>query len=64
METKTIRLSPKKNGKGYTTSYSINIGSAEAKSCGFINSDGKQTTIEKIIDSENNQIIIRLKAVE
>lgn len=61
---KDIKLSPKKNGKGYTTSYSVNIGSAEAKACGFITDTGDAVKLEKIIDADNNQIIIRIKPAD
>lgn len=57
---KQIKLSPKKGGNGYITSYTINIGSAEARNCGFINSNGEILPIEKLIDYENKQIIIKL----
>ena len=60
MENKPIRLSPKKNGKGYVTSYSINLGCAEVRACGFIDETGLAVPIEKIIDPKNGQIIIRL----
>lgn len=57
---KQIKLSPKKGGNGYITSYTINIGSAEARNCGFINSNSEILPIEKLIDYENKQIIIKL----
>lgn len=60
MKTKQIKLSPKRGGHGHITSYTINIGSEEARNCGFIDSDGEILPIEKIIDIENNQIIIKL----
>ena len=61
---KDIKLSQKKNGKGYVTSYSVNIGSGEAKLCGFIDNDGHQLPLEKFVDPENKEIIIRIKAEE
>ena len=33
-------LSKKKNGKGYVTSYTLNIGSKEARDLGFVNKEG------------------------
>ena len=63
-EIKDIKLSPKRGGHGHITSYSVNIGSAEARNCGFVDSNGEQRHIEKIVDAENHQIIIRLKARE
>lgn len=56
-----MKLSPKKGGHGYITSYTINIGSLEAKKVGFVDSDGTSFEIEKIIDEENQTIIIKLK---
>ncbi len=62
MTVKPIRLSPKKGGNGYISSYSINLGVSEVKECGFIDEDGNPLPIEKYIDTENNQIVIRIKA--
>lgn len=54
-------LSKKKNGKGYITSYSLNIGSREAKLLGFIDQNGDSYTLEKEIDAQNHILIVRLK---
>ena len=54
-------LSLKKNGAGYISSYTINIGNKEAEAVGFIDKDGVSKELEKIIDTENKQIIIKLK---
>lgn len=59
-----IKLSPKKGGHGHVTSYSVNIGSAEARECGFVDEVGEPKSVEKVIDYENNQIIIRLSKPE
>lgn len=59
-----MKLSPKKNGSGYITSYTINIGSAEARNAGFIDVDGNSLELEKIIDTYNNTITIQLKKQE
>lgn len=64
MEQKEIKLSPKKNGKGYVTSYSVNLGCAEVRNCGFIDEDGNTATIEKIVDIDNKQIILKVKQAE
>lgn len=61
METKPIKLSPKKDGHGNISSYTVNIGASEARRCGFIDSDGNVLTTEKVLDPGNNQIIIKLK---
>lgn len=58
MTIKPIKLSPKKGGHGHITSYIINIGSAEARECGFTS---ENVELEKVIDVENKQIVIRIK---
>jgi hypothetical protein len=61
MKTKPIKLSPKKGGNGYISSYSVNIGCSEASDVGFLDADRKPLPLEKIIDVEHNQIIIKRK---
>ena len=61
MEIKPIKLSPKKGGHGKITSYSVNIGSAEARNCGWLNEDGSCKELEKMIDTDSGIIIFRLK---
>lgn len=56
---KPIKLSPKKGNYGHITSYTVNIGSAEARECGFTADD---VQLEKLVDVENKQITIRIKA--
>lgn len=58
---KWLKLSPKKNGKGYVTSYTVNIGSAEARDCGLIDNNGIPLEIEKILKTKDNSIEITLK---
>ena len=60
MEIKKIKMSPKKGGNGFVSSYSINIGSNEAKECGLVTASAKKVIV-KIIDPENQQIIIKEK---
>ena len=62
MEVKSIRLSPKKGGNGYLSSFSVNIGIAEAKACGMLSPNGQPAALEKIIDPESKSIIIRVRA--
>ena len=60
MDIKKIKLSAKKGGNGYVSSYSINIGSNEARICGLISA--KQSVLLcKVVDDENGQIIIKPK---
>ena len=61
METKDIKLSPKKGGHGHITSYSVNLGSAEVRSCGLVDEIGSALPIDMLIDCEHHQFIIRLK---
>lgn len=58
MTVKPIKLSPKKGNHGHVTSYTVNIGSAEARECGFTDENAQ---LEKIVDFERKEIIIRLK---
>ena len=60
MNTKPIRLSPKKGGNGYISSYSVNLGITEVKDCGFIDDHGNLCFLEKVIDPQHHQIILRL----
>lgn len=63
-EGKPLKLSPKKGGNGYVSSYTVSIGVAELRNAGLISEDGTPFNIEKIIDEENHQIIIRKTAEE
>lgn len=54
-------LSKKRNGKGYITSYSLNIGSKEARLLGFIDQNGDSHILERKLDIENHILIVRLK---
>ena len=58
MVIKPIKLSPKRGNHGHITSYTVNIGSAEARECGFT-TDGAE--LEKIVDTEKQEIVIRVK---
>lgn len=60
MEIKKIKMSPKKGGNGFVSSYSVNIGSNEAKECGLI-ADGAQKVIVKVIDPQKQEITIKEK---
>lgn len=48
-----------KGGHGYVTSYRLSVGSEEARECGFVDADGKQSLVEKIVDPGNGQVIFR-----
>ena len=56
MPVESIKLSPKKNGKGYASSYSVSISSREAQECSLV---GKP--VIKIIDRNSGEIIIKAK---
>jgi len=61
MVTRPIKFTPKRNGEGNLSSYSVNFGSAEIWKCGFVDSDGNVLSVEKVIDEENKTITIRLQ---
>lgn len=54
MQMEPIKLSPKRNGKGYISSYSVSISNKEAQLCGL-----ESRRIIKIVDIDNGQIIIK-----
>lgn len=56
MSIETIKLSQKKNGKGYISSYSVSISNKEAQDCQMF---GKR--IIKIIDPDRGEIILKAK---
>lgn len=58
MFVKPIKLSKKRGNGGHITSYTINIGSAKARECGFTDDD---VELEKVVDSDKKEIIIRIK---
>mgnify|MGYP003304628638 FL=1 len=60
MEIKKIKMSPKRGGNGFVSSYSVNIGSTEAKECGLVD-DTVQKVIVKVVDPDNHQITIKEK---
>ena len=51
-----MRLSPKYGNGGHVTSYTLNVGSREAREAGFIREDGSRRELKKIIDTEHNTI--------
>lgn len=58
MFVKPIKSSKKRGNGGHITSYTINIGSAEARECGFTDDD---VELEKVVDFGKKEIIIRIK---
>lgn len=60
MEIKKIKLSAKRGGNGYISSYSVNIGSNEAQICG-LRSEERPILLCKVIDDENKQIVVKPK---
>ncbi len=58
MFVKPIKLSKKRGNGGHITSYTINIGSAKARECGFTDDD---VELEKVVDFDKKEIIIRIK---
>lgn len=60
---KDIKLIAKKGGNGYISSYTINLSLNEARDCGFIDDTGAALPVQKVINPESREIIIRLKLV-
>ena len=58
LDQKDVNLRALKNGQGYTTSYTVSIGSKEARDCGFTDPN---VQLVKIVDVENKQIIFKIK---
>lgn len=56
MSIETIKLSPKKNGKGYVSSFAVSISNKEAQECGLF-----EKRIIKIINKNRAEIIIKAK---
>ncbi len=48
----------------HVTSYTVSIGSAEARRTGFLNEDGSSKELEKIIDEKAGTITIRVAQAE
>lgn len=64
MVVKPIKLSPKRGGNGYISSYSVNLSTKEAKACGFLGEDGAPVPISKKIDDCYGRIIIQAVGTE
>ena len=56
-----MKLRANKNGPGYVTAYNALIGSAEARRAGFLDEDGNPRELEKFVDEERREIVIRVK---
>ena len=48
----------------HATSYTVSIGSAEARRAGFLNEDGSSKELEKIVDEKAGTITIRVAQAE
>ncbi len=44
----------------HVTSYTVSIGSAEARKAGFLNEDGTSKELEKLVDEKAGTITIRV----
>ena len=56
-----MKLRVNKNGQGYVSNYTLSIATNEARRLGFTSEDGERLELEKIIDEENGQLIVRIK---
>jgi len=59
-----MKLRANKGGHGFVTSYTLSIGSAEARRAGFLDEDGKPLELEKVVDEEKREIVVRVKREE
>ena len=57
MRVEKIKLTPKKGGNGYTSSYSVSIGKKEIEDCHI-----RPGCVIKIVDPENSQIVVKEKS--
>lgn len=55
-----MKLSAKRSNGGHVTSYTLNVGSKEARELGFLNEDGSSKQIKKTVDTEHGRIIFEL----
>lgn len=56
-----MKLVPKKNGKGYATSFSITFGSKEAKDLNLLDKNGDVKNIKSAESIDNDTIVIKLE---
>ncbi len=56
-----MKLTKKRGNGGHVTSYTLSIGSKEARELGFINEDGSSKTIKKTVDLEKRLLIFELE---
>lgn len=56
-----MKLTAKKNGKGYETSYIITFGSKEARDLKLLDENNKVKEIKSVEIIDNNAIIIKFK---
>lgn len=59
-----MKLRENRGGHGHVTSYTLSVGSAEARHLGFVDKTGERVELEKILDEKNHQLIIRIKQPE
>ena len=57
-----MKMFPKKGGHGHVTSYTVTIGTAEARRAGFVGEDGKSYELEKVVDEQAGTITIKRAA--
>lgn len=59
-----MKLRENRGGHGHVTSYTLSVGSAEARHLGFVDETGERVELEKVLDEKNHQLIIRVKSPE
>lgn len=53
-----------KAGNGYVSGYTLSVSTSEARALGFVDENGERVELEKILDEEKHQLIIRIKPSE
>lgn len=57
-----MKLRENKGGHGHVTSYTLSVGSAEARIIGFVDAEGNRMELKKVLDQERHRLIICLKS--
>ena len=54
-------LRANKAGNGYVSNYTLSISLNEARTLGFVDENGERVELEKVVDEERKQLVIRAK---
>ena len=59
-----MRLRVNKAGNGYVSGYTLSISTSDARALGFVTPDGERVELEKVVDEQKHQLIIRIKPTD